>query len=103
LHNGDEGGNVLDEKSSSLETLFWLAEGFLPSLQGNEMVYSLEDSTLYPHQLHYLEKSTTCWTVLLIRTACFISGLIPIVWSLKASILLVMTQESRKIIAGGKA
>jgi hypothetical protein len=32
-----------------LETLFWLAEGFLPSLQGHEMVYSLEDPTLSLH------------------------------------------------------
>jgi hypothetical protein len=37
-----------------LETLFWLAEGFLPDLQRNEMIYSLEDPILDP----YLDEST---------------------------------------------
>jgi hypothetical protein len=49
LHNEDERGHVLAEESSSLETLFWLAEGFLPDLQRNQMVYSLEDPILDPH------------------------------------------------------
>lgn len=43
LHNEDERGNLLGKESSSLESLFWFAQGFLPSLQGHEMVYSLED------------------------------------------------------------
>jgi len=50
LHNEDERGKVLGKESSNLETLFWLAEGFLPDLVRNQTVYSFEDPSLnlYP-------------------------------------------------------
>lgn len=52
MHNEDERRHILGKEPSTLETLFWLAQGFLPCLEGNEMVYSLENPTLYPDQPH---------------------------------------------------
>jgi len=51
MHNEDERGHILGNESSSLETMFWLAQGFLPCSEEG-IVYSLENPTMYPDQLH---------------------------------------------------
>jgi hypothetical protein len=56
MHNEDERGHVLGKEPTSLETLFWLAQGFLPCAEKG-VVYSLENPTMYPDQLHS-EEST---------------------------------------------